>query len=74
MRSNMAGNASCQLYANFKISKFSEFSDVCSPHPALINVNYRVQEPHVSHMGINVYAHCPFHLPKKWAKNRPLTT
>ena len=31
-----------------------------SPH-----INYHVREPHVSHMGINVYAHCPLHLPKK---------
>ena len=62
----MVENAPCQLYANFKISKFSEFSDVSSPppHPSL-HVNYRVREPHVSHTGINVCAHCPLHLPKK---------
>ena len=62
MRSNMADNASCSLYANLKISKFSEFSDVCSPP---MHIDYRVWEPHVSHTGINVCAHCPLHLPKK---------
>ena len=33
--------------------------------PPLLHVNYRVREPHVSHTGINVCAHCPLHLPKK---------
>ena len=33
------------------------------PPPTILHVNYRVQEPHVSHTEINVYAHCPLHLP-----------
>ena len=36
--------------------------------PPFLHVNYRVQEPHVSHTGINVCAHCPLHLPKKVSK------
>ena len=64
MRSNMADNATCHLYANFQISKFCEFSNVRSPPSPSLHVNYRVREPHVSHTGINVYAHCPLHLPK----------
>ena len=35
------------------------------PPPHTLHINYRVREPHVSHTGINVYAHCPLHLPKK---------
>ena len=62
MRSNMADNAPCHFYANLKISEFSKFPMFIPPH---LHVNYRVQEPHVSHTGINVYAHCPLHLPKK---------
>ena len=64
MRSNMADNAPCHLYANLKISKISEFSNVHSRPPTL-HINYRVWEPHVSHTGINVCAHCPLHFPKK---------
>ena len=47
-------------FSNFQI--FQVFQ--CSFHPPSLHVNYRVREPHVSHTGINVYAHCPFHLPK----------
>ena len=36
--------------------------------PTILHVNYRVREPHVSHTGINVYAYCPLHLPKKVSK------
>ena len=64
MRSNMIANAPHHLYKNLKFSKLSEFSDVCNSHPPP-HVNYRVREPHVSHTGINMCAHCPLHLPKK---------
>ena len=36
--------------------------------PLCLHVNYHVQEPYVSHMGINVYVHCPLYLPKKVSK------
>ena len=36
--------------------------------PSPSHVNYHVREPHVSHTGINVCAHCPLHLPKKMSK------
>ena len=63
MRSNMTANSPHHLYKILKFSELSEFSDVRnSPLP---HVNYRVREPHMSHMGINVYAYCPLHLPKK---------
>ena len=59
----MTANAPHHLYKNLKFSELSKFSDVCnSPLP---HVNYPVREPHVSHTGINVYAYCPLHLPKK---------
>ena len=62
MRSSVTTNAPHHLYKNLKFSKLSEFSNVCNSPP---HINYRVWEPHVSHTGINVYAHCPLHLPKK---------
>ena len=53
----MADKAPCHLYANLKISKLSEFSDVyCPLHVSTV---YR------SHTGINVYAHCTLHHPKQ---------
>ena len=62
MRSNMTANAPHHLYKNLKFSELSKFSDVRNSPP---HFNYRVREPHVSHTGINVCAHCPLHLPKK---------
>ena len=64
MRSNMTAYAPHHLYKNFKFSELSEFSDVHNS-PLPLHINYRVREPHVSHTGINVCAHCPLHLPKK---------
>ena len=64
MRSNMTANAPHHLYKNLKFSELSEFSEVRNS-PLPLHVNYRVREPHVSHTGINVCAHCPLHLPKK---------
>ena len=58
----MTANAPHHLYKNLKFLELSGFSDVRNPPP---HVNYCVQEPHVSHTGINVCAHCPLHLPKK---------
>ena len=60
MRSNMATNAPHHLYKNLKFSKLSEFSEVRNVPP-----HHPAREPHVSHTGINVYAHCPLHHPKK---------
>ena len=34
------------------------------PPPTILHVNYHAREPQESNMGINVYAHCPLHLPK----------
>ena len=48
----------------FKFPNFPSFPMFVSPPSPSLHVNYRVQEPHVSHTGINVYAHCPLHLPK----------
>ena len=67
MRSNMTANAPHHLYKNLKFSELSKFSDVRNSPPSP-HVNYRVREPHVSHTGINVCAHCPLHLPKKVSK------
>ena len=64
MRSNMTTNAPHHLYKNLKFSELYKFSDVRNS-PLPLHINYRVREPHVSHMGINVCAHCPLHLPKK---------
>ena len=63
MRSNMTAYAPHHLYKNLKFSELSKFSDVRNSSPPL-HINYRVWEPHVSHTGINVYAHCPLHLQK----------
>ena len=63
IRSNISTNALHHLYKNLKFSKLYKFYEVRNP-PTILHVNYRVREPHVSHTGINVYAHCPLHLPK----------
>ena len=60
----MTAYAPHHLHKKFKFSKLSEFSNVRN-FPLPLHINYRVREPHVSHMGINVYVHCPLHLPKK---------
>ena len=64
MRSNMVTNAPHHLYKNLKFSELSEFYEVRNPPPTILHINYCVREPHVSHTGINVCAHCPLHLPK----------
>ena len=51
---------SSMSHQKLKFSKLSEFSnDHNSPHPHTLITVYG------SHTGINVYAHCPLHLPKK---------
>ena len=56
-------------HQKLKFSELSKFSDVCN-FPPPTHINYRVREPHMSHMGINVCAHCPLHLPKKVSKKQ----